>query len=361
MPNQRKAIKLGIIGCGKVAEERHLPALRQIAGVEVVAVADIIADRVQQMAERYKIQHRFNDYRDLLDCADVEAVGILTPTNSHAEIGLASLKSGKHVLIEKPLAMNLDECDQLIACASHSPCKVVVGFNLRWHRLVRRARTIIQSGAVGRIKVVRSAYTHYRLGKNAPAWHRKYALGGGVAFNEAVHHFDLWSYLLQNEVEQVFSFSRPSTHYEDETHVINASLTNGALATGIFTFQTSPNSEVEIYGEAGRLYLSCYRFDGLEFFSHTTYPGDIMDRLIKVSRTLRELPQAIPVLRRGGDFVYTFYALWRHFVDCITRDLPSDCTLEDGKHALRVAIAAVESAASGQPVQVYKEVSRPIR
>lgn len=357
MPNYRKAIKLGIIGCGRVAEERHLPALRHIADVQVVAVADTQTDRAHRMAEKFGIERQFNDYRDLLDCADVEAVGILTPTGSHAEIGLASLESGKHVLIEKPLALNLDECDQLIAFSSRSPSKVVVGFNLRWHRLVRRARRIVESGSLGRIKAIRSAYTHFRLGEYAPAWHRKYALGGGVAFNEAVHHFDLWNYLLQSEVEQVFSFSRPSAHYEDETHVTSASLTNGALATGIFTFKTSPNSEVEIYGETGRLYLSCYRFDGLDFFSHTTYPGDIMDRLKKTARTLRELPQAVPVLRRGGDFASTFFGLWRHFIDCITRDLPSDCTLEDGKHALRVAIAAVESAASGQPVQIKERTS----
>jgi myo-inositol 2-dehydrogenase/D-chiro-inositol 1-dehydrogenase len=360
MPNQRRAIKLGIIGCGRVAKERHLPALQHIPDAQVVAVADIKTDRVHWMAERFGIERQFNDYRDLLDCADVEAVGILTPTASHAEIGLASLESGKHVLIEKPLALNLEECDQLIASASHFPYKVVVGFNLRWHRLVRRARKIIESGSLGRIKAVRSACTHYRLGEYAPAWHRKHSLGGGVAFNEAVHHFDLWNYLLQTEVEQVFSFSRPSIYYEDETHVTSASLRNGALATGIFTLRTSPNSEVEIYGDAGRLYLSCYRFDGLDFFSHTSYPGDITSRLKKVAQMLRGLSQAVPVLRRGGDFASTFCGLWRHFIDCITRDVPSECTVEDGKHALRVAIAAVESAASGQPVKIKEDVSRPV-
>ena len=352
MARQSKMIKLGLIGCGRVAEERHLPALRHLPDVRVVAVADTDAARMRTVADRFGVVHRFGDHRALLDQADVDAVGILTPTRSHAEISLAALDAGKHVLVEKPLALNRTECDRLTARSSDSPCKVVVGFNLRWHRLVRRARAFVETGALGRIKAIRSVYTHHRTGENAPAWHRKIELGGGVSFNEGVHHFDLWRYLLQAEVEQVFSFSRPSAHYEDETHVTSARLSSGVLATGVFTFQSSPNSEVEIYGESGRLYLSCYRFDGLEFFPNVTYPGDLADRLTKAVFALRELPQAVPIMRRGGDFAVTFQGLWRHFIDCILQDEAPECTLDDGTRALCIALAAMESASSGQPVRI---------
>ncbi len=355
MVNTRKAIKLGIIGCGRVAEERHLPALQNLKDVQVVAVADIDDDSMNSIANRFDIDLRFRDYRALLDCPDVEAVGILTPTQSHAEIGLAALEAKKHVLIEKPLALNLKECDRLIARSADSSCKVVVGFNLRWHRLVQRACEVIQTGALGRIKAIHSIYTHYRLGENAPDWHRKRELGGGVSFNEAVHHFDLWRFLLQTEVKQVFSFSRPSSYYDDETHVTSACLTNGALATGVFTFKTSPTNEVEIYGENGRLHLSLYQFDGFEFFSYDIYPGNIMERLKKSTLTLLKLPQIIPIMRRGGDFVATFYGLWQHFINCINHDKASECTLEDGKRALQVSLATIESVSSGQPVQISVE------
>jgi len=348
----RKTIRLGIIGCGRVAEERHFPALQHLPNIQVVAVADIDADRMNSIANRFGIDHRYSDYRALLDRSDVDAVGILTPTQSHAEIGLAALNANKHVLIEKPLALNLTECDQLIARGADSSCKVVVGFNLRWHRLVQRACEFIQTGALGRIKAIHSIYTHYRLGENAPDWHRKLELGGGVSFNEAVHHFDLWRYLIKSEVEQVFSFSRPSLYYEDETQVTNACLSNGALATGVFTFKTGPTSEIEVYGDNGRLHLSLYRFDGFEFFSHNIYPGNIMDRLKKTMFTLAELPRAIPIMRRGGDFEATFYSLWQHFIDCINRDIASECTLEDGKRALQISLATMESASSKQPIQI---------
>ncbi|MDF1551811.1 MAG: Gfo/Idh/MocA family oxidoreductase [Deferrisomatales bacterium] len=345
-------LRLGIIGCGKVAEERHLPALQRLPQINVVAAADVDADRVEMLSQRFGVEHRFTDYRALVDRQDIDAVGVLTPTQSHAEIGLAALAAQKHVLIEKPLALNLDECDQLLARAAGSPVKVVVGFNLRWHRLVSRARELVQSGVLGPIKAIHSVYTHDRIGADAPDWHRKLSLGGGVLFNEAVHHFDLWQYLLGTEVEQVFSFSRPSGQYEDAIHVTTATLANGALATGLFSFRTSPTSQLEIYGEAGRLHLDCYRFDGLALYPRTTYPGDLRDRAKKAVLAVQGLPDAVPALRQGGDFQATFCGLWRHFAGCIAQDGPSECTLEDGRRALRTALASLAAASSGRPVRL---------
>lgn len=359
MASHREAIRLGIVGCGRVAEERHLPALKHVPGIRVVAASDIDAERLETMARRWAIDHQFTDYRALLARDDVDAVGILTPTGSHADIAMAALDAGKHVLVEKPLALTLNECDRLVHRAASSPCKMVVGFNLRWHRLVRRAHAFIQTGGLGPIRAVRSDYTQFRLGEHAPDWHKKLELGGGVGFNEAVHHFDLWRHLLGTEVEQVCSFIRPSEHFEDETQVTSARLSNGALATGVFTFSSSPNNELEIYGECGRLYISCYRFDGMEFFSHSTYPGDIWDRLNKGWHAIREFPQAIAMMRRGGDFQTTFVGLWQHFVDCITRDQVSECTVEDGRQAVRIALAAVNSALSGEPVRIEVEETGP--
>lgn len=355
MARPHNKIKVGIIGCGRVAEERHLPALQYHKNIQVAAAADTDTDRLNRIADQYGIKRRFADYRALLDLADIDAVGVLTPTPSHAEISLSVLDSGKHLLIEKPLALHLSECDELIARQRDSACKVVVGFNLRWHRLVRRAYAFIQAGQLGEIKAIRSVYTHYRDGNSAPDWHRKQKYGGGITFNESIHHFDLWRYLLGSEIEEVYSSNRPSPFYEDETQVTQACLANGVFATGVFTFKTSPNSEVEIFGEKGRLYLSLYRFDGFQFFPYNLYPGDIGDRIKKALTTLREFPRIIPIIRRGGDFAATFYSLWGHFIDSINQDKASGCSLEDGKRALQVALSALESAALKKPKKIKSE------
>ncbi len=353
-PHADRIVRLGIIGCGRVAEERHLAPLLSLREVRVVATADVDPARSARLAGWLGATLRFADYRALLERRDVDAIAILTPTGSHAEIGLAALDAGKHVLVEKPLALSLAECDRLIARAAQTKSRVVVGFNLRWHRLLRRALELLATGAAGRVKAVRSTYTHDRSGESAPDWHRKLELGGGVSFNEAVHHYDLWRLLTGREIEQVFSVSVPSLHYEDETNTVTARLSGDVVATGFFSLKTGPTCEVEIFGELGRVVLSLYRFDGFEFFPNSKYPGDLRDRAGKALASVSDFSRAIPTLRRGGDFQATFDGLWRHFIDCILFDLPSGCTLEDGRASVAVALAARESARAGVPVRVSR-------
>jgi myo-inositol 2-dehydrogenase/D-chiro-inositol 1-dehydrogenase len=168
---------------------------------------------------------------------------------------------------------------------------------------------------------------------------------------QAVHHFDLWRFLLGSEVEEVFATSR-SGEWDDETLTVTARLTNGTLAASVFAQRTADNHEVEICGRAGRLQVSCYRVDGLEFVPTSSYPGDIWTRLRRMTSVLKELPQTISVVRQGGDFVGSYRAEWRHFLDCIQHDTPVQCTLEDGRRALQVALAAAASASLRQPVKV---------
>ena len=350
MSRHQRSMGVGIIGCGRVAVERHLPPLLHRPEVRVVATADLDRARAARLAGRLGAAASATDYRAVLERRDVDAVAVLTPTASHAEVVAAALDAGKHVLVEKPLALSLADCDRLAARAEGSPCKVVVGLNLRWHRLVRRARELLVGGGLGRVKAIRSAYTHDRSGENAPAWHRELAQGGGVSLNEAVHHFDLWRLLGGGEVEEVFSYSRPSRAYEDETSVISARLDTGALITGVFSFRTGPTSEVELYAEEGRLALSLYRFDGLELFPTAKYPGDLGDRARKALASLASLPPALPALRRGGDFQATFDGLWGHFAACVLDGAEPESTLEDGRRSVAVALAAVESARLGAPV-----------
>ncbi len=345
-----KAVRTGIIGCGKVAWERHLPAIAGNPGIQVTATADIDGERSDRLARRLGAAHAFTDYRSLLDCNEVDAVAVLTPTASHAAIGLDAMDAGKHVLIEKPLALSLEECDRLIEREASARVKVAVGFNLRWHRLVAAAREFLARGTSGRAKAIRSVYTHDRTGVDAPDWHRVLSLGGGVSFNEAVHHFDLWRHLMGSDIEQVYALSVPSDQYEDETSVISARLANGVLASGVFSFRTGPQSEVEIYGELGRLCVSLYRFDGLDYFPHDLYPGSPGDRAKKAAASAAALPYAVRALRTGGEFQSTFDGLWRHFVDCVKNGAQPQTTLADGRSALSVALAACKSMRSGQPV-----------
>jgi myo-inositol 2-dehydrogenase/D-chiro-inositol 1-dehydrogenase len=332
-----------------VTETRHLPALQHLSDAAVVAVTDLDPARLQQVADRFHIKRHYSDFLALLEDPAVEAVAVCVPAQFHVEVALAALDAGKHVFIEKPLALSLDESERLTERAARSPCKVMVGFNLRWHRLVRQARAVIQQGTLRPIELLRTVLTSYH--GSVPEWRKRRALGGGVLFELAVHHFDLWRFLLQSEVEEVFVTSH-SGQWEDETATITARMANGVLVASVFSERTSESNEIEIYGQGGRLQVSCYHFDGLEFFASSGFPGDVRTRLRKAAHTLKELPRRIWGMRRGGDFLASYRGEWRHFVNAIRRDTPVECILEDGQRALQVALAAVASASSGQPVKV---------
>jgi predicted dehydrogenase len=230
----------------------------------------------------------------------------------------------------------------------------VIGFNLRFHRLVSRALQIVQSGVLGEIKAIRSTYTHWHPGDSAQLWHRKREFGGGVLFNEVVHHFDLWRLFLGSEVDKIFSTSRPSEYFEDETSVIAAHFENGVLASGIFSYESSPNCEVEIFGKMARMRLSLYRVDGLEVYSNQEYPGDMRGRLYRFIDTMKELLETVKTMRKGSDFDLSYRGQWQHFANCILQNRQPECTLEDGKRAVRIALAAIESVATGRAVKLKK-------
>ena len=152
----------------------------------------------------------------------------------------------------------------------------MVGFNLRWHRPVRQARRILQEGKLGKLKMVSSNFTSgSRNRRNFPEWRKKRQSGGGVLIEQAVHHFDLWRNLLQSEVDEVFV----KTENEDETAIIAAQMEDGTLVTSAFSEGTADNNEFHFYGRSARLYLNCYRFDGLQLLPTTDHAGDFLTGL----------------------------------------------------------------------------------
>ena len=343
-----KPVRIGLIGCGGVTHERHLPALKSLPDADVVAVADVDSARLNRVADQFQIPARSTDYRSLLDNSAIDAVAVCVPVGLHVEVALAALEAGKHLFVEKPLSLDLGEIDRLIERASRSSKMVTVGFNLRRHRLLREAREIIRSGSLGRLEMIRTTLTSNH--QKVPAWRAKRESGGGALIEMAVHQFDLWRFLLGTEVEEVFTYSR-SSEWDDETATVSARMSDGVIAVSALCERTSNNNTVEVNGRAGRVRVDCYKFDGLEVSPAANVPGDMRLRLSRIAYALRELPPAV-LKRRGGDYVATYGQEWQHFIDSINDDTPVECTLDDGRRATQILLASLQSAASGQPVKV---------
>ncbi|MDF2459429.1 MAG: oxidoreductase domain protein [Nitrospira sp.] len=344
-----QVVRIGFIGCGRATDELHLPALKQLHEAEIVALADTDPYALRRASRHVRATHLLADYHDLLKMDSIDAVAVCVPPKQHVEVALAALDAGKHLLIEKPLALTLEDCDRLITRASSTNRTVMVGFNTRWHRWARHARTLIQQGGLGPLDLIRSVRTSSE--HTVPEWRKTRANGGGVLLDLAIHHFDLWHYLAQAEVEEVTAYTRSELR-EDESATVIARMSNGVLATVACAERTNQTNTIEICGHAGSLTLSFYRFDGLEYASGTDIPGSIRSRVGRAKRLVQELPQAMLRLRHGGEWLLSYREEWRHFLTSLRQNSPTDCSLGDGRRALAVAIAAMESASTGRSVKV---------
>lgn len=344
-------IGVGLIGCGHVAGLRHLPALAGLSDARVVALADPDSARLESLATRHGVERRYADHEALLEDPAVEVVGVLVPVARHAEVLLTTLEAEKHALVEKPLALSMADADRIVERAERSTAKVSVGFNLRAHRLVRRARELLEQGVVGPIRSITGAM----LGDPGTAdssgqdWRTQQRLGGGALFEKGPHHYDLWRLLSGSEAVEVSSISE-MTEGADLATVVSARLESGALATTALADYGPALNGMTVLGPKGRLELSVLEFDGLRFIPASSHAGDARTRLRGLRDFLRELPRGVRTMREGGDYVGSYRREWQLFLDAVRDGRPVDCSPEDGRRALEIALAAVSSAAHGETV-----------
>ncbi len=157
-----KRIKVGIIGCGEVVQINHLPSLRYLEDLfEVVAISDISSNVLEKVGDMYQIPHRTTNYQELLSLGEVEAVLIATPNPFHTEQTLAAIAAGKHVLVEKPMSITLEEADQVIEARKRSGLVVQVGYMRRYATSFLEA--LHRKDTMGNIRLAR---VHDVIGQN---------------------------------------------------------------------------------------------------------------------------------------------------------------------------------------------------
>jgi predicted dehydrogenase len=191
---------VAIVGCGLIGQKRA----KTLTNCKLIACVDQIKERAEALAKQYPDCIALTDWRDVMSRSDVDIIIISTLHVSLAEIGLAAVSAGKHVLIEKPAAKHSDELDAVISAAKKSGSLARVGFNHRYHRAFRKARELIDSGALGELMFIRARYGHGgRVGYDKE-WRAKPELsGGGELIDQGVHLIDLARWFLGdfNEVE----------------------------------------------------------------------------------------------------------------------------------------------------------------
>jgi predicted dehydrogenase len=191
-------LNIGIIGCGAVGRERA----EHLAGARLAHCADVDLSRARHVASFSPGCLAGKDWRELLARADIDAVIVATPQDSHVEIARAAISAGIHVLVEKPAARHVDELIGLPQLAAEHDVRVRVGFNLRYHRAFQQARRLVDSGILGPLLFVRARYGHGgRLGLASEWRAQPQRSGGGELIDQGVHLIDLARWFLGEFVE----------------------------------------------------------------------------------------------------------------------------------------------------------------
>jgi predicted dehydrogenase len=187
--------KIGVIGLGGVAQLVHLPNLVKLPNVDVSAVAEINRNRLQTISDKFNIQQRYSNHKDLLEKSDVDAVIIATPTSTHKDIALDCLKAGKDVLVEKPLARTYQEAKDVVEVAKKTKKILMVGMNLRYRPDTMLLRSLINANEIGEPFYIKCGWI--RKQSSSEKWFTKREeSGGGVIIDLGIHLLDLSLWLL---------------------------------------------------------------------------------------------------------------------------------------------------------------------
>lgn len=319
---------VGIIGAGAVVRERHLPALAAVPGVRVAW----ISDPLPEARERGAMLHgrdvpTADEPGDLLSGTD--AVLVATPPAAHADRAVEALEAGCHVLCEKPLALDPDECRRVGEAAQESGRVATVAFNLRHHPAAQALRAAVRDGRLGRPVAVRSCSSSPgRFGTTG--WVGEGAEGGDVLWEAGSHHADLWRFVLGAEI--VEATGRAST----DVAVLNALTDDGTPISATIAWAAGPQNELEVLGERARGRAAFYGADPITVTgsgSTGTEPGE---RLRSAARTLRAAPGMVRAARGGGAFQATYVAEWNAFLGAARGLRANPCPVEDGLAAAQV-------------------------
>jgi predicted dehydrogenase len=190
-----RVLRVGIIGTGGIAQGAHIPGYQQTEGVELYAACDVIEDRARAMAEKFGIPHVFTDYEQMLRLPELDVVSVCTPPFAHKDAAIAALESGKHVLCEKPMALDAQEAQAMVdawyaARARHGNA-FTIGFQSRFGRQAQLLKRFIDAGELGEVYYGRTAALRRR---GIPGWGvftDKSKNGGGPLIDIGVHALDL--------------------------------------------------------------------------------------------------------------------------------------------------------------------------
>jgi scyllo-inositol 2-dehydrogenase (NAD+) len=333
-----RKLGVGVLGVGEMGR-RHADNLRRLVpNAKLVAIADVDADRARRAATELEIENSYGSLDAMLECKGLDAVIIATPDKFHAPSVKTIAAAGKDMLCEKPLALNMEDAHDLLGAVSRGGVRMQVGFMRRYDPAYSAAMKRIEAGEIGTPVVFKS------LGRDKdgpPLASYKSNINGMLFYTNSIHDFDLARWLMQDEVDEVHSYTTVAIRPEVEqfgdvvASVVNLRFAKGAIGNIESHAQAAYGYDVrtEIVGSKGSLFVGSLHRTPVTFL---TAPGSVQ-------------PIADHFLSTFAD---AYLAEIQDFVTSILEDRALRVTGEDGLRALAICVAAENSHLQSKPSKV---------
>lgn len=336
-------IRVAIVGCGAIAQRRHIPEYAANPNVELVAYADPVTERAQKMADLYGGKS-YDSYEKMLEAEKVDAVSVCTPNYLHAPVSIAAANAGAHVLVEKPMATTKEEAEQMIEAARKNNVYLMVGHNQRLMPPHVKAKELLDSGKLGKVLTFRTSFGHagpegWSVDGRSSWFFRKEEAAMGAMGDLGVHKSDFIRYLLADEVVEVAGFigtiHKEGTDVDDNSTCI-LRMKSGAIGTLVASwtqYKGGDNSTV-LWCEKGVMKIGTVHGD--EVIVELTNGTVETYKVGAMATNEKQVPSGVIDA----------------FVESIVTNTPPTISGEEGLRSLNVILAAFESQATGRMVKL---------
>ena len=279
-PYKNRKIRFGIVGCGAIGPT-HAGAIQQMADAELIAVADLIAQRAQLTGDKFSVPKVYRDQHQLLNDPDVDVVCLCTPSGLHGDGAVAALQAGKHVIVEKPMEISTTACDRMIAAQKQTGNLLSVISQHRFDAASVLVKDLISSGKLGKLILATADVKWWRTQKyyDEGDWRGTWALdGGGAVMNQGIHTMDLLQWFA-GAVQSIFAHTRTAAHERievEDTAVATLTFASGAIGTYVASTAVYDGQPVRIdlVGTLGTAILEGDRLKEIKLKSGENYIGE---------------------------------------------------------------------------------------
>jgi len=267
-------LRFALVGCGRIAKKHAEILAKQLPDAELTAVCDTVAERAEAYGRKYNVPFFTNMHEMMKKAGDrIDVLNILTPSGNHAENTVALAPYGKHIVVEKPMALTIDDADSMISACDRAGVKLFVVKQNRYNYPVQKLRAALEEGRFGKLVLgtVRVRWCRDQKYYDQDSWRGTWRYDGGVFTNQASHHVDLLEWMM-GDVESVFAKSATQlVRIEaEDTGVVVLKFKNGALGIIEATTATRPKDlegSISILGEKGTVEIGGFAVNEMKIWN----------------------------------------------------------------------------------------------